>query len=248
MTTPRRADARRGFFVRFVRSPRTRCKVGKVGHVAACLTACYSIIVPDGGTRSRTSSPPDGGDYTFLRLCGLHCAAAYLYLAARRAHRHAPQLTQGQSWRTLERRHRAQRTQREDTGREQGRGREGRRLHRAPMCAGAGGVLDIGRDGTSSGRRTRSGSQLHTCGRAQAGGRTHIGRICGDYAADYDAGRADGADIVDIASFSDGLRAGSHPAQGGALAHARTDGQAQARREGQDFESRFAEGRQGVRN
>lgn len=56
-----------------------------------------------------------GGDYTFLRLCGLHCAAAYLYLAARRAHRHAPQLTQGQSWRTLERRHRAQRTQRART-------------------------------------------------------------------------------------------------------------------------------------
>nr|DAV88608.1 MAG TPA: hypothetical protein [Caudoviricetes sp.] len=39
MTTPRRADARRGFLFASVRSPRTRCKVGKVGHVAACLTS-----------------------------------------------------------------------------------------------------------------------------------------------------------------------------------------------------------------
>lgn len=139
MTTPRRATARRGFFVRDPLPLAQAGKVGRVGHVAACLTVCYCIIVPDGGTRSRTSSPPSGGDYTFLRLCGLRCAAAYLYLSAHRAHKHAPQLTQGQSWRTQD----AQAQSTEDAeGKDERRDEDAqgrRRLHRAPMCAGAGG-------------------------------------------------------------------------------------------------------------
>lgn len=154
-----------GLFVRFSLPIRSihALRVGKVGHVAARLTSCYSIIVSDGGARSRTSSPPDGGDYMFLRLCGLRCAAAYLYLSVYRAHKHAHQLTRGRAD--------ARRSAEDAEGKdEQGRGREGAHAggFTGRRCArGLGGAYDIGRDGTSSGGR----AQAHSCGRAQAGGR-----------------------------------------------------------------------------
>lgn len=155
MTAPRRADARRGFFVRFDPLPHAGGKVGRVGHVAACLTSCYSIIVPDGGTRSRTSSPPDGGDYTLLcmayirtRKTTLHLIGSFFAYTAGRC--------------TLTGRTRRRRTRRECR---QGVSRDaGGRLHRAPMCAGAGGsAANIGRDGTSAGDAHRlTAAQLRT--------------------------------------------------------------------------------------
>lgn len=65
----------------------------------------------------------------------------------------------------------------------------GARLHRATMCARGAGAYDIGRDGTGSGGR----AQAHSCERTRRAGTLSgvltIGRIGGDYAADYDAAR-----------------------------------------------------------
>ena len=163
MTTPRRADARRGFLFASSRSaPLAQVgKVGRVGHVAARLTICYCIIVPDGGARSRTSPPPQGGDYTFVRLCGLRCAAAYLYLSVYRAHKHAHQLTRGRADARRSRR-RGCRTRGSTQSTSRGAQAQGRRCARGA----GGGAYDIGRDGTSSGGR----AQARSCGRAQTGG------------------------------------------------------------------------------
>ena len=130
-----------------------------------------------------------GGDYTLLRLCGLRCAAAYLYLTVYRAHKHAHQLTRGRADAR-----RSAGIQRAGTGAEDAEGARRARAEgeqaqgrgfTARRCArGLGGAYDIGRDGTSSGGR----AQAHSCGRAQAGGRAP-GVFGGDYAADYDARR-----------------------------------------------------------
>lgn len=165
MTTPRRADARRGFLFASIRSPRTRCKVGRVGHVAACLTMCYCIIVPDGGTRSRTSSPPQGGDYTFFAAVRLAlCSRLPISISLPSAQARAPADAGAQAFSA---RGQAQRMQREHAGHEQ---RGSRRRGEASPCAdvrgGWGGAYDIGRDGTSSGGR----AQARSCGRAQTGG------------------------------------------------------------------------------
>lgn len=96
------------------------------------------------------------GDYTFLRLCGLRCAAAYLYLSAYRAHKHAHQLTRGRADARrsagMQRAGQAQRIQREHAGHEQGREQAQGRGFTVRRCArGLGGAYDIGRDGTGSG-------------------------------------------------------------------------------------------------
>nr|DAV88607.1 MAG TPA: hypothetical protein [Caudoviricetes sp.] len=123
-----------------------------------------------------------------MRLCGLRCAAAYLYLSGHRAHKHAHQLTRGRAdaRRSADTGRRTQDARQAQGGKRRADADGGRRLHRAPMCAGAGGADDIGRDGTSSDRRGRltAADALRRAGRCRA---YHIDRICGDYDADYDA-------------------------------------------------------------
>lgn len=97
MTTPRRADARRGFFVRFDPLPTHALQGWQGGTRCGMLDDVLLYNRPRRRDEVADFVAASGGDYTLSRLCGLRCAAAYLYLAAYRAHKHAPQLTQGQS-------------------------------------------------------------------------------------------------------------------------------------------------------
>lgn len=196
MTTPRRADARRGFLFRFNPLPSHALQGWQGGTCCGMLDSMILYNRPRRRDEVADFVAASSGDYTFLRLCGLRCAAAYLYPSAHRAHKHAHQLTRGRAdaRRSAEdaegKDEQAARTRGSTQGTSRGASRRrgerrgaGARLHRATMCAGAGGCYDIGRDGTGSGSqlRTRSGGR-------DAVGRTYIGRIGGDYAADYDAG------------------------------------------------------------
>lgn len=89
-----------GLFCRFrspIRSPSHALQGWQGGTCCGMLGSMLQYNRPRRRDEVADFVAASGGDYTFLRLCGLRCAAAYLYLAACRAHRHAPQLTQGQS-------------------------------------------------------------------------------------------------------------------------------------------------------
>lgn len=176
MTTPRRAAARRGFFVASVRSP---AQGWQGGTRCGMLDGMLLYNRPRRRDEVADFVAASSGDYTFSRLCGLRCAAAYLYPSAHRAHKHAHQLTRGRAdarrsaedaegkdEQTARTRGSTQGTSRGASRRRGERRGAGARLHRAPMCARGAGAYDIGRDGTGSGGR----AQAHSCGRAQAGG------------------------------------------------------------------------------
>lgn len=160
MTTPRRADARRGFFVRFNPLPSHALQGWQGGTRCGMLDSMILYNRPRRRDEVADFVAASSGDYTLLRLCGLRCAAAYLYLSEHRAHKHAHQLTRGRA--DARERRRVARWDRRRGCRGQGRAggedarehagaRAGARLHRAPMCARGVGAYDIGRDGTGSG-------------------------------------------------------------------------------------------------
>lgn len=83
-----------GLFVRVIRSP---AQGWQGGTRCGMLDSMLQYNRPRRRDEVADFVAASSGDYTLLRLCGLRCAAAYLYLAAYRAHKHAPQLTQGMS-------------------------------------------------------------------------------------------------------------------------------------------------------
>lgn len=139
LTTPRRADARRGFFVASIRSPRTRWQGWQGGTCCGMLDGMLLYNRPRRRDEVADFVAASSGDYTFLAAVRLAlCSRLPISISPSSAQARATadagaELTHAGRAGTE---HRGRRGQ----GRAQGRGREGRRLHRAPMCAGAGGL------------------------------------------------------------------------------------------------------------
>lgn len=86
-----------GLFVRFDPLPSHALQGWQGGTCCGMLDSMLQYNRPRRRDEVADFVAASGGDYTLSRLCGLRCVAAYLYLTACRAHKHAHQLTRGRA-------------------------------------------------------------------------------------------------------------------------------------------------------
>lgn len=157
MTSPRRADARRGFLFASIRSPRTRWQGWQGWTCCGMLDSMLQYNRPRRRDEVADFVAASGRRlYLFAAVRLALCSRLPISISLPSAQARAPADTGAQAFSA---RRQAQRMQREHAGHEQ-------RAQASP-CAdvrgGWGGAYDIGRDGTSSGGR----AQAHSCGRTR---------------------------------------------------------------------------------